>query len=156
MSLPAQDAEPLVNEVFARFWRRMTPELFQERFRHLGSVLAYLRVCARNLAINHVRRQERERQIAALLENVTVDLPESTAIRNVNVQELAACVRDCLSDDAERLVVFLSFEQGLKPREIHARYPDRFASPHEVSRIKERVLERLRHNLRLRGFWDAL
>jgi len=139
------EAEDLVNEVFARFWQKITPDEFQRRFHHLGEVLAYLRVCAKNLVINRWRCQEREKKILAILGDTrpTIRSPESEALENIARQELAAHINTRLQDERERLVFYLSYELGFKPKEIYEQYPGKFESAKEVSRIKERVLKRL-------------
>ncbi|CAA9541297.1 MAG: hypothetical protein AVDCRST_MAG88-32, partial [uncultured Thermomicrobiales bacterium] len=40
----------------------------------------------------------------------------------------------------------------LKPSEVHARYPDRFASVADVYRIKRNLLDRLRRSPEIRRF----
>jgi RNA polymerase sigma factor (sigma-70 family) len=147
--------EDLVNETFARFWQGVTPDKFQSRFHNLGGVLAYLKVCARNLVINYERRRERERLAHSLVEGLTVHPPdpERKAIENLVGQRLAAYIKSCLQDKREQLVFHLSFELGLKPKEIHEQHPHEFESAKQVSRIKERVLKRLRRDPMLLKFW---
>ena len=149
------EAEDLVNEVFTRFLQRITLDEFQRRFHHLGGVLGYLQVCAKNLVINRWRCQEREKKILAILGDTRpiIRSPESEALENIARQELAAHINTRLRDERERLVFYLSYELGLKPKEIRERYPDKFESPKDVSRIKERVLERLRRDPWLLKLW---
>jgi hypothetical protein len=51
-----------------------------------------------------------------------------------------------LPDPAERLVIYLSFVVGLKPREIALRYRDAFPSVGAVYQRKQVALERLRRS----------
>jgi DNA-directed RNA polymerase specialized sigma24 family protein len=153
LGVPEPEAEALANEAFARLWQQITPDRFQHGFHHLAGVLAYLRKCAISVAITYKRRLAREQQLLALLQDLALLSSKPDPLLGLDTQELVARVRDCLADEQERLVISLSFEHGLKPKEIHQRHPGKFASPHEVSRIKERVLERLRRDPYLRRFW---
>ena len=150
-----REVEDLVNETFARFWQGVTPDKFQSRFHDLGGVLAYLKVCARNLVINYERRRERERLAHSLLEELTVHPPdpERKAIENLAGRKLAAYLKSHLQDKRDQLVFHLSFELGLKPKEIYEQRPHEFESAKQVSRIKERVLKRLRQNPMLLKLW---
>jgi RNA polymerase sigma factor (sigma-70 family) len=145
-------AEALVNDTFARFWQQIPPDRFQHDFHHLGAVLGYLRKCARSAAITHWRQEKRQAEIVKLLAGRQTGSPESDPLRGLDAQELAVYVKARL-DEREWLVIMLSFVHGLKPRQIHERYPTQFTSPHEVSRIKERGLERLRSDPYLRWLW---
>jgi len=140
--------EDLTQEVFARFSQRFCPCEFSSRFHHLGGILGFMKVCARNLCINFARKCKREEILMEYLGSI--DPPnlstETQAMNSVFGQELTAYIDSCLQDAKERLVFYLSFELGLKPREIHKMHPDKFASPKEVSRIKERILDRLRRD----------
>jgi len=146
------DTEALVNETFARFWQQIPPDRFQHDFHHLGAVLGYLRKCARSAVVTHWRQEKRQAEIAKLLADRQASSPQRDPLLSLDAQELAAYVKARL-DEREWLVIMLSFVHGLKPRQIYERYPTRFTSPHEVSRIKERGLERLRGDPYLRRLW---
>jgi RNA polymerase sigma factor (sigma-70 family) len=147
--------EDLVNETFARFWQGVTPHTFQSRFHDLGGVLAYLKVCAKNLVINHERRRERERLAHSLVQGFALHPPdpERRAIETLAGQKLAAYIKSCLRDKSDQLVFHLSFELGLKPKEIYEQHPHEFESAKQVSRIKERILKRMRRDPMLLKLW---
>ena len=56
-----------------------------------------------------------------------------------------------LDDEAERLVVYLSFVLDLKPAAIHGRHPGRFGSMADVYRVKRNALDRLRRSPEIRA-----
>jgi len=145
------DADALVNDTFTRFWQQIPLDRFQHAFHHLGAVLGYLRKCARSIAIAHWRQQKRQMELEKLLADQQASSPERDPLRDLTAQELAAYVKARL-DEREWLIIMLSAD-GLRPRQIHERHPAQFASPHEVSRIKERALDRLRGDPYLRRLW---
>jgi hypothetical protein len=73
-------------------------------------------------------------------------------VAELAARELWAIVVDEVADETERLLVRLSFVEHLKPRQVQARYPDRFAGVGDVYRIKRNLLDRLRRCPRLARF----
>jgi len=149
------DVEDLVQETFARFIQMVTAERFTAgQFPALGSLLAFMKRTAINLRINEGRRAEHERRaIGAWL-----DQEQATTISNhleqVTRQELAKYVRGLIKDEQERLVLRLTYEFDLPPREIVRRYPRHFKDEDEVYQVKERLKKRLQRDPRLRQYLD--
>ncbi len=79
---------------------------------------------------------------------------EAVAAGEVAVQELRRAIDAELHDEAERLVAHLCLVLDLKPREVSARHPDRFADVADVYRVKRNLLERLRRSPAIRRFLD--
>jgi RNA polymerase sigma factor (sigma-70 family) len=154
LNVRGPDAEALVNDAFARFWQQIPPDQFLHRFHHLGALLAYLRKCARSAAIAHWRQEKQQEKLETLLRDRHKDSSERDPLLDFDAPELAAHVKARL-DEREWRVIELSIIYGLKPRQIHAQHPNEFISPHEVSHIKERGLERLRRDPYLRRLWDV-
>jgi hypothetical protein len=140
---------------WATIWQQIPPDRFQHDFHHLGAVLGYLRKCARSAVVTHWRQEKRQIEIAKQLADRRVSSPQRDPLLDLDAQELAAYVKARL-DEREWQVIMLSFVHGLKPRQIHERYPAQFTSPHEVSRVKERGLERLRSDPYLRWLWGEV
>ncbi len=141
------DADDVVTETFARFWEAVRNRDFVARFPTMKRVMAYLKRCARTLAIDAARRREHQQLVrealSARAKVIGHDSPGETAEEQVSVQELKAHLDSRLRDEDERLVFWLSYDTGLKPREIAAQHPQRFADARAVSRIKGRIWERL-------------
>jgi hypothetical protein len=108
------------------------------------------------VAIDARRREERKQ-----IEEVTLARMQEVATegrRTVCEQVLDKVVGELVCKHAtkrlhspqERLVFCASFEWNLRPGVIAERWPDVFASAREVSRIKERILRRLRRDEGLR------
>ena len=152
------DVDEMVNRAFAKFWRFCPRESFSERFPTLHHVLSYLRQCAISARQEALRQRARSYQgggeaIAAT--SASPEVVEDVALDNVAHQQLKELVWVKLKDDRERLVMHLSYEIGLAPSEICARFPKEYPSADEVRRIKERILKRLRRDKELRAWWEG-
>jgi RNA polymerase sigma factor (sigma-70 family) len=161
---PPGDPDALVNEVFARLWRAIPAERF-DKFPTLPALLAYLERCAKSLAIDEARREERRKRIIEELIRVReLTLAGSGSLEPMREDVLEKAARDQLCEHIlsrlkgrkERLVFRDSFERGLPPREIAKRRPDLFANAKEVSRVKECILGRLRRDDQLKAIWETL
>jgi len=144
----AEPAEALVNEAFSRFWQAMTPQRFA-RLQTLGGIMAYLRRCVDSAVREAYRRTSREQ----LLDGQIKSFPEAPTER-LRREELWCFVFGQLRDEKERVVVDLSFRQGLPPRKIFAERRDLFSSVREVYQVKRNVLARLRRNPYTKEFLD--
>jgi RNA polymerase sigma factor (sigma-70 family) len=145
------DPEDLIQETFTRFNRAATAErLAQGHFPTLGNLLAFLRRIAINLRINQARQDERKRRA----EQAWSEIHTGTASEDweqVERRQLADYILGLLQDE-ERLVLRLTYEFDLPPREIAKRYPQHFQDVDEVNRIKERIKKRLRNDPRVRRY----
>ena len=152
------DVDEMVNRAFAKFWQFCPRESFSKRFPTLRHVLSYLRQCAISARQEALRQRARSYQSGdeVIAEtSASPEVVEDVALNNVVHQQLKKLVWDKLKDDRERLVMHLSYEIGLTPSEICARFPKDFPSVDEVRRIKERILKRLRRDSELRTWWDG-
>lgn len=145
------DSDVLVNEAFERFWRALSPERFAD-FPTLGDILEYLKRCARCVAIDAGRREERRQVKEAALTHIqewgteTGRSLSDQVLNDIVGDRLIKCAKGRLRSSEERLVFCASFEWNLRPRMIAEGWPNVFASAREVSRIKERILRRLRRD----------
>jgi DNA-directed RNA polymerase specialized sigma subunit len=123
-------------------------------FPTLAGLLAFLRTVAINQRNNATRRIVRERR--ALDRWVQQEQLTGQADRSEQSvrRELADYVLSLVHDERERLVLHLTYEFDLPPREIVKRHPQYFENTAEVNRIKERLKKRLRSDLRLRRYLD--
>ena len=144
----SEDSDILVNHVFDRFWRALTPERFPD-FDSVKALLGYLKRCAQGVAIDARRKEERrEARNAALVQMERAaarrvsDL--SKVLDDIVSEQLYAHVTQALRGKEERLVFRATFEWEMKPAQIAARWPNTFDDARHVSRIKERILRRLR------------
>ena len=153
------DPGALVNEAFERLWRAIPPDRSAE-FPTLGSILEYLKRCARCVAIDASRRAEREQAEEAALARLHVlraegkRRPSEQVLDAIVGEQLIACAMKRLHSPGEQLVFRASFEWDLRPGMIAERWPGIFASAREVSRIKERLLRRLRRDEGIRALLE--
>ena len=71
-------------------------------------------------------------------------------------RECADHIYGRLKDEEEKLVVYLSFELGLKPSQIAQRYPTLFSSAHQVSGVKEKIVLRLSKDPVLQKMYQSI
>ncbi len=152
---PPDQVDARVNTTFARFWQAVPPRNFS-KFSGTGKLMAFLRACARSVRIDEHRRQKRRNLVG--LEDAPLEVDDTTApqaMDNVSRRELSAHIKRRLRDEQEHLLFDLSFTVGLKPRQIAQEYPDHFTDVAQVRRIKERIVLRLKNDLRLQEWWKG-
>ncbi|MFP4394479.1 MAG: RNA polymerase sigma factor [Anaerolineales bacterium] len=146
-------AEDIAQKAWEKFIHSVTPERFP-RFANIGALMSFLKRCVKSVLIDRARAEERVQNAFAAwidIEGERHQPPSSSyIIDDIVRQQFVEDVYDRLRDEEERLVIFLSFELGLPPRDIAARYPEKFPAPKRVSRIKERVIRRLANDPVLR------
>lgn len=145
--------EDWVNEAFARFWKAVTADRFA-LFPNLAALLRYLKMCVHSCLADEARSHDAQ---AALSLDEAYDLPASQSVEDsassaLTAPQLWQSIQAELHDEAERLVVYLSFALDLKPTEIQARHPEYYGSVADVYRIKRNVLERLRRSAEIQAF----
>lgn len=154
----APDDDDLIQCAFEKFLHALNPETFA-RFSGVESLLAYLRRCARSVHIDRGRKACREQLWLEVWQEEHLSQPpgqEQAALDRITTEQCVQYILECLQDDQERLVVYLSFEIGLKPAEIARRHPAQFPTAHDVSRIKERIVGRLANDPALRAQYELL
>ena len=150
--------DDLVEDTFAKFWQAMKSKEFANDFKSMGQIITYLKMCAHSVKVDWFRNQKKWEDFTTPLEeaeHIKHD-PISSKIEALDREKLQTYFRSRLKDKEERLVFFLSFESGLKPRQIYAKYTQEFENVKEVRRIKERIVLRLKNDPQLRILWEAL
>ena len=151
-----EEAQYFVNRAFEKMWAAMTPDKFSH-FSNLKSLLRYLQMCVHSVILDQIRVAERS---AATIHTDRLGatgrtrgpVVEEQALAQVHRQEFWREIDARLRTDKERQVVYGSFILALKPREIHAQFRETFRDVHEVYRVKENVLARLRRDTELHEF----
>ena len=145
-----EEVQFLVNRAFEKMWVAVTPDKFS-RFSDLKSLLRYLQMCVHSVILDRVRVAERS---CLEIQDELLAAEGETGNPTVEVQALDKLQRRAfwreidarLRNDKERRVVCGSFVLGMKPREIYAQSEGVFLDVHEVYRVKENVLARLRRD----------
>ncbi len=158
--LPREEIEQIAPDALPKFWQSLTnsAEPLTERFAHIGAVLKYLKQCTFSIVADYRRQLQRIDRIKQRLELAEQPIPKSQeqeqelSIRldqEQLLQQVRAWIQTNVTDAAERQVLYLSYQEGLSPAEIAARFPKQFADAQYVRRVKERVLKRARRALRV-------
>ncbi len=151
------DVDVLVNLTFIKFWRFCPDDGFSQQFPDLKHVLGYLKQCAisaRQEAQRQRQRWDQEIDGDPNPRSVPVTVVEAVALDNVAHHEWWDLIWDRLNDEHEQRLVYLTYSAGLTPMDIVERYPNAFPDIHEVRRIKERMLKRLRRDPVLQALWE--
>ena len=144
-------SDALAGEAFARFWHAIPPARF-EQFPSTAALLHYLQLCAGCVVIDSARAATRLAPAElAPLSDTHQRAPDEEVLERMRREDLWRYIGRRLNGEAERVVIFDSFVNGLKPRDIHARRPDLFTSVQEVYMVKRNVLERLSRDQGLRA-----
>jgi len=141
------NADEGVAAVFVRFWHAMDAEKLA-RFTSVAPVLRYLKLCAQTTRLDHVRaiRNYREEPLDDVAHAMAAPgILEETVLSQSDRLAFWRAVQACLTDRREREVIYLSYVQGLCPRQISARHNARFPCVQDVYRLKRAALNRLRH-----------
>lgn len=133
--------ENYVNDTFKRLWLWGRNQQFE--FQSLAGALKSLHLCLNSLIIDNLRMHTRH-DLLALLENKETAGPEDEG--SYDKLELWRAIETLITDKRELRVMFLLYNDGLKPREIVERCPEEFQDVKEVYRLARNGLERLKRN----------
>ena len=155
-SLVDEDAGFCVDRAFQRFWRATRARGIHE-FQDLASILKYLKMCLASVLLDEAR--VRRRQACVSIDDLAPDAfvstdPSAEVVANIAQVDLWKAIDREIRNDAERLVVRLSFAAGFSPREIRALHPEVFADVSEVYRLKRNLIERLRRSKAISDLMD--
>ncbi|MBN1218193.1 MAG: sigma-70 family RNA polymerase sigma factor [Anaerolineae bacterium] len=156
--LPPQAVADIAPETWPRFWQALTRSSapLTERFAHVGAILKYLKQCSLSVFWEYERRLRRREQVRQLLSTdeqvlsaqvVSEEEVLARIDRESLLQRVQEWIKAYVTDPQEQQVLSLSYQEGLSPAEIAARYPQEFADAQTVRRLKERVLKRARRAL---------
>ncbi len=143
----------LVDMVFSRYWKAMTPERFERRSPwSMLQIMAYLRRTTES-TLHDVCRFQRPREDLIELSSKTDPPADELVLGNMGKEQLWKSVQEALQDDQERLAIELVYRQGWYPREVAHEYPDIFPDVHLVYVVLNRVIRRLRRHWNNDASW---
>jgi hypothetical protein len=117
----------------------------------LAAVLRYLKLCAHSVLLDAHRAMHVDR-VWPLTENgihIDTEITERKVVDHLTRDELWAAIAALVKDGRERLVAYSCWVLEMKPREVYARHPERFAGVADIYAIKRNLLDRLRHHARI-------
>jgi DNA-directed RNA polymerase specialized sigma24 family protein len=140
-ALQIDTAENYVDDTFKRLWQWGKNQ--QHEFQSLAGALKSLHLCLNSLIIDTLRTNTRH-DLLSLLDDR--DVVAADAEDHYDKHELWRAIETLITDKQELRVMFLLYNDGLKPREIVERCPEEFADIKEVYRLARNGLERLKRN----------
>ncbi|MHB8573974.1 MAG: sigma-70 RNA polymerase sigma factor region 4 domain-containing protein [Dehalococcoidia bacterium] len=164
---PHCDVEELVAVTWQRFLHAFTPERLAKAD-GTKSVLKYLKLCAWSVVADAGRAETWELSLDREIGDadgtpITLGqrladpgpLPYETVADADAAAELWRLINGCLKNEAERELMRLTLELGLKSREIQAQRPDLFRTTDDVYKMTRNVSDRLRRSPELRIWLDS-
>jgi hypothetical protein len=141
------DADYCVNCTFERFWVAVDSDRFAS-FPSLAAVLRYLKLCAHSVLLDALRVREGTRRLSCVQQvaEMRASGDAMAPCDGVMANELWNAVVAAAQDEKEILVARLCLVLGMKPGEVYALHPERFADVVEVYGTKRNLLDRLRRN----------
>jgi len=150
----AEEDDDLILTAFKRLWNGITAENFPN-FGHVGQLKLFLKKCALCAVMDCARRPSIPIWDG---DEPQGDRPHDLGALNGQPAGFSAfwdCIKPRLNHEQEFWVCVGTFIYDLRPRDIHAEWPDKFASVKDVSRVKDNLLERFRRDPALRECLEA-
>jgi hypothetical protein len=151
----AATIDHFINGAFAKMWHALTREKFG-KFADIKSLLYYLKMCVYSVVVDHNRLTEPPSQDypddSPVWGKDPGLPPEEAVVEREKQRAFWDWIDERLHDDKERLVVYGSFDLNLKPKELYARFQNRFDSVAEIYTTKQNILARLQRDPEFRKF----
>jgi len=158
-----EDIDYFVNGALMRLWKNFMPKKFTKDTT-VDSILKYLRMCVNSETQQYLRGKERRLITDSIDDNQkndstipSTDLPLlGRMVEDEDRDNFATLIRSLLKDEQEVIVCYAFFELGLKPKTIYEQYGEYFSSVKEISRIRERIIKRLKGNSQVETFMSGI
>jgi hypothetical protein len=148
------DPADVAVRALGRFWVAVGPERFR-RFPEFAAVLQYLKMCVHAVLLDEVRFQRGARTEPLGEGEIEGASVEDPAVREIEDWDLWRVTARVLPDQPSRLVVYLSYGVGMKPADIHRRYPQHYGGVADVYRVKRNAVDRLRRSPEMLSYLSA-
>jgi hypothetical protein len=149
-ALTGESPEYFASAAWSTFYFALRGPKF-DGFRSLPQALAYLKLCVHTAIVQYLRDQPPPAALAEQIERVPApDTPEP-----FDGELLARRIAALLPDQQDRLLAHCVFAEDLKPRQIVAAYPGRWASERDVTVALYRIRRTLRNDPELRRMFGV-
>lgn len=142
------EGEDVAQQVFLEFAHSYTAEKLY-RADGLQSILCYLKSCVYS-ECQRICRKNKVETICFSDESFRVDLivgeSDTDLIITIDSESLWRLVETLCNNADEKLLVQATFVWDMKPAEIAVKYPESFATAHDVSLLKQKLLSRLKRH----------
>lgn len=145
------DLDGLVAETWERFWQNYTPQKLADAGGSTAAVLTYLKLCARSVVLDEVRRRGRTAHHEPAGQD-TLGGPVEAArslVEHADLEAFWRLIDGHLKGDRERLLVHLAYELDLSAAAIQRRHPQLFPAVTDVYKMHRNILDRLRRSKEL-------
>lgn len=144
------DATSLVNAIFAKFARYITPNKL-DTFDHIGKFIAYLKMITTSIVVDEtrIRNQQRLEETLDGLEAVGEDTCDDV-ISDLDSSHIWQVIRHEAHPD-EYVLLSLNLAYGYTLTEIQQHRPDLFPTTKATYDTKRNVIARLRRNKALQA-----
>jgi hypothetical protein len=140
-ALQVDTEENYVDDTFKRLWQWGKNQ--QLEFQSLAGALKSLHLCLNSLIVDNLRTYARNDSLSLLEERDTAGPADENAY---DKREVWQAIQTLITDKREMRIIFLLYNEGLKPREIIERCPGEFTDEKEVYRLTRNALDRLKRN----------
>jgi hypothetical protein len=142
-----ESAEYFVSAAWSTFFFALRGPKFAD-FPSLPRVLAYLKLCVHTAIMLYLRDQQPAATVS--LDARAEAVPAPAPPEHFDAAQLSGRIAQLLPEAQDRLLAHCVFAEDLKPRQIAAAYPGRWASEREISVALFRIRRILRNDLELR------
>jgi hypothetical protein len=155
--------EELMALAWEKFWQSFRPGKLALA-ESTAAIQRYLKACTHSAAIDIAR----DHQASVSIDRPVTEGGDGPSLRDLLVdasptpdQSLAVetsrasfwdVVSKHLTNEQEKVLIYLKFEMGLKSSEVQSRRPDLFAETGEVYRVTRNLLDRLKRSPELRSW----
>jgi hypothetical protein len=148
-----ENAEYFVNSAYSKFYFAVRGPKF-ERFDTVSALLMYLKLCVQTAIAQYMRDHQKQTPISTDDPDNPIDAPdpqqEKSLGREVDAAELWVVVCRLLPAPEDQVLARLVFTLDMKPAEIMAAYPGRWANEREISVALYRIRRLLRRDPEIR------
>jgi hypothetical protein len=150
-----EQLDDIADQAFARAWSALTPQRFQA-FPSLATILGYLRNCVGAVLIDKARAQATRERTIQQLGVREAPTPEDLVIEELDRTSIWRLVSEVVETPQEEIIIRENILLEIPPRQILARWPDRFRSIGEVYASKRNLIGRLQRNSQIQQLYREI
>ena len=148
-----ESAEAIADQALTRAWLARTSKGFAA-CPNPAALLAYLRMCVTQTAIDAARARATQARTATWLAVHEPRYPEQALLEQLGRTALWRLVNDLIITEQEHVVLVERYVLDLPPRLILARHPTLFADVTAIYSAVRNICCRLRHQRDVRQLWE--
>jgi hypothetical protein len=144
LALEHESPQSCISAALSTFWQATTSSTRSEPvFATLAEILASLQRCLKSVVLDAVRKAQ---ALQHEVDRASVAGEGGRQTPAAPGEDLWEALERALPNKQERLLVYLRYVCGERPRDLVADHPQTFPSVEAVSRLERKVLDRLRRH----------